>query len=148
MPTDTRNPNRRGRERPGQAPRDAGTSTVELAITMPALLIAVFTILQIGLWMHAQHIALAAAQDGVRVARAYGATDSDARARARTVGDLDRLAPTILRDRAIEVSHTAQVATVSVRGKATSILGIFALPVHEEARGPLERFIPAAVVAR
>jgi hypothetical protein len=137
MPTLKREP---GHERPDAPPRDAGTSTVELAITMPALLIAVFTIIQIGLWMHAQHVALAAAQDGVRVARAYGGTEADAR--ARTATDLDQLARTILQDRAIEVTRTAEVATVSVRGKATSILGIFALRVNEEAHGPVERFIP------
>jgi len=127
-------------------PRDAGTSTVELVITMPALLVAVFTIIQIGLWMHAQHVALAAAQDGVRVARSYGGTEADAR--ARTMDNLDHLAPTILRSPTVDVNRTAETATVTVHGKAASILGIFALPVHEEARGPIERFIPAGGNAR
>jgi Flp pilus assembly protein TadG len=113
---------------------------------MPALLVAVFAIIQIGLWMHAQHVALAAAQDGVRVARSYGGTEAGAR--ARTMDNLDHLAPTILRSATVEVNRTADIATVSVRGKATSILGIFALPVHEEARGPIERFIPTAGIAR
>lgn len=140
-----RRPYRR-RDRPsrpargGREPRDAGTSTVELVITMPALLIAVLATIQIGLWMHAQHVALAAAQDGVRIARSYGGTE--AAARARTMDNLHDLAPTILRDPAVEVNRTADTATVRVRGKATSILGIFSLGVHEEARGPVERFIP------
>jgi hypothetical protein len=113
---------------------------------MPALLFAVLTIIQIGLWMHAQHVALAAAQDGVRVARAYGGT-GDA-ARAQTLHNLDQLGPTILRDREVEVTRTEDTATVTIRGTATSILGIFALPVHEEAQGPVERFIPSAGAAR
>lgn len=124
-----------------RAPREAGISSVELVITMPALLIAVLTVLQIGLWMHARHVALAAAQDGLRVARAYDG--STAAAHERTVADLERLAPTILRDPTIEVTRDAGSAVVSVRGTATSILGIFALTVHEEAHGPIERFIPS-----
>ncbi len=127
-----------------ERPNDAGTSAVELVITMPALLIAVLTVIQIALWMHAQHVALAAAQDGVRVARAYGGTEEDAR--ARTLENLDRLGPSILRDRTVEVTHTENTATVTIRGTATSILGIFTLPVHERAQGPIERFIPASTV--
>jgi Flp pilus assembly protein TadG len=117
-------------------------STVELAITMPALLIAVLTVIQIGLWFHTRHLALAAAQDGVRVARAYDGTE--ATARARTMANLDDLAPTLLRGRSVEVTRAADQATVTVRGHATSILGIFTLPVHETAQGPVERFIPRA----
>ncbi|MGQ0631595.1 MAG: TadE/TadG family type IV pilus assembly protein [Sporichthyaceae bacterium] len=137
---------RRRSARTTGVPRDAGTSTVELVITMPALLIGVFTIIQIGLWMHAQHAALAAAQDGVRIARSYDGTEADAR--ARTIANLNHLAPTILRSPTVEVTRTADTATVSVRGNATSILGIFALRVHEEARGPVERFIPTGGSAR
>ncbi len=121
-------------------PRDAGTSTVELAITMPALLIAVLTVLQIGLWFHTRHVALAAAQDGVRIARAYEGTG--VAARAQVMATLDDLAPTLLRDRDVEVTRTTELATVTVRGRATSILGIFNLPVHETAQGPVERFLP------
>lgn len=122
------------------APRDSGTSTVELAITMPALLIAVLTVIQIGLWFHTRHVALAAAQDGLRIARAYDGTEGAAR--GRTIANLDDLAPTLLRDRSVEVTRSGEQAAVTVRGHATSILGIFALPVHETAQGPVERFVP------
>ncbi|MGQ0468004.1 MAG: TadE family protein [Sporichthyaceae bacterium] len=128
------------RDRARQAPRDAGTSTVELAITMPALLIAVLTVIQIGLWFHTRHVALAAAQDGARIARAYDGTEHAAR--ARTLANLDDLAPTLLRDRDVEITRTPEEATVTVRGRATSILGIFALPVVGTAQGPVERFVP------
>ncbi|MGQ0842990.1 MAG: TadE family protein [Sporichthyaceae bacterium] len=130
---------RRHRARACQAPRDAGTSTVELAITMPALLIAVLSVIQVGLWFHTRHVALAAAQDGARIARAYDGTENAAR--ARTLTNLDDLAPTLLRDRSVEVTRTAEEATVTVRGTATSILGIFALTVTETVHGPVERFV-------
>jgi len=133
----------RGRHRaPEEAPRDAGTSSVELAITMPALLIAVLTVIQIGLWFHTRHVALAAAQDGLRVARAYDGDETAAR--DRVLANLDDLAPTLLRDRTVDVHRGLDTATVSVRGTATSILGLFHLTVHEQARGPVERFVPAA----
>lgn len=111
---------------------------------MPALLLAVLTILQIGLWFHTRHVAQAAAQDGLRVARAY--EGSDAAARDRVLAQLDDLAPTLLRDRRVDVTRTSATASVTVRGHATSILGLFALPVHESAQGPVEQFVPAVGV--
>jgi Flp pilus assembly protein TadG len=132
----------RGRHRGPHPARDAGTSTVELAITMPALLIAVLTVIQIGLWFHTRHVALAAAQDGLRIARAY---DGDqATARERALSDLDDLAPTLLSQRRVEVHRDADSATVAVHGNATAILGLFHLPVHEQVQGPVERFVPAS----
>lgn len=119
---------------------------MELTITMPALLIAVLTVLQIGLWFHTRHVAQAAAQDGVRLARAYDG--SDVAARDRVLSQLDSLAPTLLRDRQVEVTRTSEVASATVRGHATSILGIFALPIHETAQGPVEQFNPSAPGAR
>lgn len=123
-------------------PADAGSSTVELVITMPALLLGVFAVMQFGLWMHAQHVAQAAARDGVAVARAYDGTERAAHDRA--AASLDTFGPTILRDPSIDVVRTGEEATVTVTGKATSILGIFSLGVQEQASGPVERFVPAA----
>lgn len=111
---------------------------------MPALLIAVLTIIQFGLWMHAQHVAAAAARDGAAVARAYDGTEQAAGERARE--SLTTLGPTILRGPSVDVVRTPSEATVTVTGRATSILGLFTLPVREQARGPVERFVPAGPV--
>jgi Flp pilus assembly protein TadG len=113
---------------------------------MPALLLLVLAILQFGIWAHAQHVALAAARDGAETARAYDGTEQQARDRA--AASLDRLGPTILRDPHVEVSRTSDEVTVTVIGKATSILGVFTFSVHEQVRGPVERFVPAAGAAR
>lgn len=110
---------------------------------MPALLIAVLSVIQVGLWFHTRHVALAAAQDGARIARAYDGSEDAAR--ARTLANLDDLAPTLLRDRTVEVTRTPEEATVTVRGTATSILGIFALTVTETAQGPVEQFVAGGV---
>ena len=111
---------------------------------MPALLLLVFAVIQFALYAHARHIALAAAQDGAAAARAYLATDEVGRERA--ANSLDRLGPTILRDPAVDVSRTPDEVSVTVTGKATSILGgIFSFEVREQARGSLERFVPIQV---
>jgi len=119
---------------------DAGTSVVELVITMPALLLAMMAIIQFGLWQHAQHVALAAAQEGARVARAYdGGTSA---AQARTNAYLDKLGPTILSQRSVSVRRTTSEASVTVTGRAVSVFPVFGLRVREQAGGPVERFVP------
>jgi len=121
---------------------DAGTSAVELVITMPALLLAVMSIIQFGLWQHAQHVALGAAQEGARVARAYDGSGSAAR--ERTNGYLRKLGPTILSDRSVSVHRTTAEASVTVTGKAVSVFPVLGLRVAEQAGGPVERFVPVA----
>jgi Flp pilus assembly protein TadG len=113
---------------------------------MPALLLLVLAILQFGIWAHAQDVALAAARDGAEAARAHHGTEQKARERAPA--SLDRLGPTILRDPHVEVDRTSDEVVVTVVGKATSILGLFTFSVHEQVRGPVERFVPSAGAAR
>jgi Flp pilus assembly protein TadG len=119
---------------------DPGTSAVELVITMPALLLAVMSIIQFGLWQHAQHVALAAAQEGARVARAYDGGGSAAS--QRTNAYLQKLGPTILSDRSVSVHRTTAEASVTVTGTAVSVFPVFGLRVEERAGGPVERFVP------
>ena len=54
--------------------RDTGSASIELVILFPALLLLVTAMIQYALWFHARSLALAAAQEGVAVARAYGST--------------------------------------------------------------------------
>src|SRR5262245_59478535 len=51
-------------------PSDRGASAVELAILAPGLIFISMLIVQFALWLDATHAALAAAQEGDRVARA------------------------------------------------------------------------------
>src|SRR5260370_7565119 len=62
--------------------RDRGSSVVEFVVIIPGVLLAILLIIQIGLWQHARHIALPAAQEGARAARAYNATADTGRRRA------------------------------------------------------------------
>jgi Flp pilus assembly protein TadG len=120
--------------------RDRGASTVELVLTMPALLLAVLLTVQVGQWQHAKHVALAAAQEGARAARQYNAAAAAGGRRAEDY--LTALAPTLLRDHAIGVERTATTATVRVRGRVAGVLPWPAFTVDEVSSGPVERFVP------
>jgi len=125
--------------------RDDGISAVEVVVTMPALLLAVLLVIQFALWQHAQHVALTAAQEGARAARAYdGSTEA---ARARTHAFLDTLGPRMITHRSVTITRTAADATVTVEGRMVSIVGFVPLRISEKSTGPIERFVPAATGA-
>ncbi len=117
-----------------------GTSIVEFVITMPALLAAILLIVQIGLWQYARHVALAAAQEGDRAARAYNGTANDGRQAAERY--LAGLAPTLLQEPTVTADRSVSTATVRVRGRVRLILPGLAFTVSEESSGPVERFVP------
>jgi len=126
--------------RPLRREADRGVGAVELVITMPALLLAVMLIVQVGLWQHAKHVALAAAQEGARAARQHDATAADGRQRAEAY--LAELAPTILDPRTVTAERTATTATVRVRGEAVSVFPWLGFAVDEASTGSTERFVP------
>lgn len=122
--------------------RERGSVTLEVAILGPALLLVVFTAVQVGLWAYARSLALAAAQEGARAGAAHGASRSDGVARARafvadTAGDS-------LSD--VRVGSEGSGATsvrIEVRGRSLSVLpGLPGIAVSQSAQLPRERFTP------
>jgi Flp pilus assembly protein TadG len=122
---------------PGQ---DRGSVTLEIAILFPALLLVIFTAVQGALWYHARSLALAAAQEGVRAARAEHAAPGAGVDAA--YGFLDRAAGDSLSD--ITVTPVAAGPTeirIRVTGTSLSVLpGLPGFTVAQEAHGTLERF--------
>lgn len=120
---------------------DRGSATLEIAVLGPALLLIIFTVVQVGLWAYARNLALAVAQEGARAGAAHGAGPRDAAARARafagTLGDS-------LRDVELDTSGTdARTVRVEVRGRALSVLpGVPGLEVRQQAAVPRELFVP------
>jgi Flp pilus assembly protein TadG len=114
---------------------------VELVVTTPVLLLAVLLIVQIGLWQHARHVALAAAREGARAAREYHGTAEAGRRAAEDY--LNALAPTLLRPRTVTAERTATTATVRVEGRLTSLVPGLAVRVGEVSTGAVERFVPS-----
>lgn len=116
-----------------------GSVTVELAVLAPALLVLVFSVVQVGVWSYARSLALAAAQEGVTAARVQGAGVEAGRERAESF--LRQTAGDSLRDGQIRVDRTAVDVKVEVSGRALSVLpGVPGLLVRQSAAGPIERF--------
>jgi hypothetical protein len=119
---------------------DRGSVTVELVIATPLLLLALLAIMQFALWSHATHVAQAAASQALAAARVQDGTTATGHAAGQRL--LDDLAHGPLRDPRVDVSRTATTATVAITGEATAVLPGMHLPVHAEASGDVERFIP------
>jgi len=135
-----------GRRRPGG--RERGSSAIELVVLTPLLIAAIFAVIQAALVWHARHLALAAAQEGDRLARAApyipgaGAPLSDGQLRAATLRYLTGLGPALLTAPTITVSRQAGYASVTVTGRAASLIPGGTLTVHATSRGPTEGFRP------
>jgi Flp pilus assembly protein TadG len=128
------------RDRLGRSGREQGSAT-ETAIVFLAALTAILLIIQCGLAFHAQHIALAAAEEGARAARLYQATDADGAARARqALAALD--GGRILVDPRISVVRSGNDSVeVRVSGGVVSMLPGLTLSIRPQiVRGPVERF--------
>lgn len=118
---------------------DRGASTLETVIGFPVVLTLVLLIVNTALWWHARDTAMAAAQEGVRTGRAYGAHAGDGRttafAFAKTVGNGVLLAPSVSTS-----GSDAQTVVVRVTGRSVSLVPFLHLTVDQVARGPVERF--------
>jgi Flp pilus assembly protein TadG len=122
---------------------DRGSASLEIVVLFPAVLALVFGLLQGALWLHARALAGAAAQEGVRAARAETGTPETGRAQA---ADLiaDAGGGDVLLGAQVQVTADAARVQVVVTGTSVSLLpGIAGLRVEQSAAGPVERFTPA-----
>ncbi|MCC8245031.1 TadE/TadG family type IV pilus assembly protein [Saccharothrix luteola] len=119
---------------------ERGAVSAELVIATPLLLLMLLAIVQFALWSHATHIAQAAASQGLAAARAQNGTSMAGTTSAQQI--LDQLAAGPLRDAAVSTDRGAASASVRISGTATSVVPFLSLPVHAEAVGPVERFVP------
>jgi Flp pilus assembly protein TadG len=124
----------------GDDDNDRGAISLELAILFPALLLVVFTAIQAALWYHARSLALAAAQEGVRAARAEDSSLGAGRAAAQAF--LDRAAADTLLDTTVSTAGSGPAEVrVRVTGRAISVFpGVPGPGVAQESRGAVERF--------
>ena len=135
-----RTPHRARTGRPAE--RDRGASPVELAITMPAILVLLFASIQVASVFLARSVALNAAQIGVNATRTFdGVSEAEGQAQAREfvtdAGDWLTL-------ESVQVSRGEREVTVTVTGEALSLLPGVRFPVSQTARGPVERFTEPA----
>lgn len=119
---------------------ERGVATLELVVLFPVVLLLVFAVIQGGLYYHGKNVALAAAQEGVRVARAEtgnaGQGGATARAFVQAAGGAD-----VLTGVGVNSRRSATQASVTVTGRALSVLpGVPGFSVKQTAEGPVERF--------
>jgi Flp pilus assembly protein TadG len=130
--------------RPGLA--DRGSSTIELAILAPVVLLIIWLSIQFAFWYQGRQVAVAAAQAGSRVARqeanVTGAWRSDARSAARNY--YGALGTRVLGGdiTATPVGSAATQVGVRVRGQVVSIVFGLKLMINVTVAGPVECFRP------
>lgn len=113
------------REWLGELRPERGSMSVELVILMPVLLLALFTIIQVGLWVNAREVALHAAAEGSAAASAENATDEVGYAAATAfVAQVGSLSGTT-----VTVDRSATQVTVTVSGQAPSVVPGLTLPL-------------------
>jgi len=138
-PDTSRKHRRRGRRVWRANLRDErGAVSAELVIATPLLLLLIMGVIQFALWEHAEHIATAVAQQGVAVGRLQDESAAAGQQQAQTV--LDQLGPSVLTGTTITATRTEQMTTVTVTGRAESIIGLFSLPVKATAAGGTENY--------
>jgi Flp pilus assembly protein TadG len=118
--------------------RERGGATVELVLTVPVLLLLIMLILQFGLYWHANHVAQAAAQEGVRAARMSDGSAETGRERAQAF--VTSAAPTLLHNVDITASRDTQTAAVHVHATVQAVVPGLSLAVDVESRSPTEHF--------
>lgn len=122
------------------SPSERGSASLEIAILGPALLLAIFAVVQAALWFYARNLALAAAQEGLDAARAYQASSDAGVTRAQSF--LQRAAGDSLQAATVSASaSTPTTVRIEVRGRSLSVIpGMSGIPVSQSAQGPVERF--------
>lgn len=133
---------RRSRSGRGTGMRERGAVTTEVVIAVPVLMLTVLLGIQFFLYLQASHIAYAAAQEGVRVARAEKASAGKGTATAlnyaRQIGGGFLLGPSA------SVQGGADTVTVTVRGRIQHVLPLevvgIKLSVERQHSGSRERF--------
>jgi Flp pilus assembly protein TadG len=118
---------------------EKGMSSVELLISMAALLTLMFMIVHIGLMFHARNIANEMASAALRTAQRHNGTADEAEARAVAIGNVEGLEGRIVR---VEVNRTETRVSVLVEVRSERVIPRLSNQVIREISGPVERFIP------
>jgi Flp pilus assembly protein TadG len=119
---------------------DSGAATAELVIAMPLLMLIIMFVLQAGVWMHATHVAQAAATRAASVAAAY---HSSATAGQQAGTDtLAAIGHSILVDPTVTVTRTATEVRVEITGTAETVVPGIHWQVRAVVVRPVEIFVP------
>jgi hypothetical protein len=125
---------------------ERGAAAAELVLAMPLLFLLILLIAQFTLYLHASHIAQAAASEALSVTRVEGGTVGAGQSDAQRI--LSQLASGPLQDPHVTVTRNATNVTVQIDGAVTAVVPFLHLTASGEADGAVERFVPADAVTR
>ena len=117
---------------------DAGAATAELVIAMPLLLLIVMFVIQAGVWMHATHIAQAAATRAASTAAAY--QSSAGAGQGAGADTLAAIGSGVLKNPQVSVTRTATEVRVRIRGTAQTVVPGIRWRVSTVVVRPVERW--------
>lgn len=118
---------------------ERGEAMIQTVIVAPVLFTMIMAIVQFALVAHAQNVAEAAAQEGVAAARMFDASDADGVTAARSA--LASLGPQMLTSRGVAVQSSATTTTVTVTGRAISLVPFLHPQISETATAALEQYV-------
>ena len=119
-----------------------GEAFVETALVGLVVMMLVLGLLQFGLWYHAQHVVIGAAQEGAHAAALDGAVSGDGERRAVEVARAGLGSSSEIVS--VSSSGDEDVAEMRVRATLAPLAPLFpSLTLSAEARAFKERFIPA-----
>jgi Flp pilus assembly protein TadG len=121
---------------------ERGEAFVETALVWLVVMLLVLGLLQFGLWYHAQHVVIGAAQEGAHAAALDGAVSGDGERRAVEVAraGLGSLSEIV----SVSSSGGERVAEMRVRATLAPLVPLFpSLTLSADAMAFKERFIPA-----
>jgi Flp pilus assembly protein TadG len=133
---------------------ESGAATAEVVVLFPILMVVLLFSVQFGLWYHASHVALTAAQEGARAGRQDPRADPngpnpdqrgvEAGAERVARNFLGRLGAGIVVSPDVKATTNGDKVRVVVNGDVTSVMFIPGLtfPVHAVSEGPIEKFRP------
>ena len=114
------------------------TTTIQVAILFPAVLLWIMLIVQYGLWWHAKQVANAAAAEAVDAAKVPTGVARD----GQDAADSYLAQAGNLSDVSVTVTRTPTAVTVEVRGNAPRLVPGLEWSVAARSTAPVERFIP------
>ncbi|WP_310961354.1 TadE/TadG family type IV pilus assembly protein [Nocardioides terrisoli] len=119
----------------------SGAVAIEFMLVIGMLILVLLLMLQYALRSYAQHIATAAAEQGLAAASAYDGSAS--RARAVTRDYLTHLGPGI-DNTGVSVTRSPDRASITITGRTQEFIPFLPVRVRVHLEGPVEHFVPAA----
>lgn len=119
---------------PGPTDQRGLSSSTQLAVVFPLLMLLTLGIVEAGLWLHARNVAQRAATAAVDVARGSYGTAGEGEQRARDLASAAGLSDVV-----VHVERGPQRVSAVVTAHATLVLDLGLGTVSETAAGPRER---------